>query len=98
MPENLVEKDLQLLSINGVTELETGEFALALNFGKIIENSPEIASRLENQGNINPLGPKQVATSTMIIYVKSNHAKPFSVGSDWKLSISAEGRITLEPK
>jgi hypothetical protein len=96
MPNYVVEKEMQLLSLNGITELKSGEYIVAANFGEMIDNTPEIASRFPVNGETNPLGPKQIAATTLVIYLKLEHAFPFTVGSKWKLKIEESGRILID--
>ena len=96
MPDNVVNKELTLLAISGATELETGDYVVRLDFGELLDNTTEIANRLQVRPDVNPLSMKKVAANTLILFLKLEHAKPFSVGSKWKLSIDEIGRITLD--
>ena len=90
-----MEKELMLLSLNGATELKSGEYVVAANFGEIINNTPEIANRMDVAPGTNASGPKQIGASTIVIYLKPEHAYPLSVGSKWKLRIDKSGDINL---
>lgn len=95
LPEIVTEKKLRLLSLNGITELKSGEYAVAVNFGEIVDNTPEIAARLDASSSPNPSGPKQIGSATVIIYLKLEHAYPFTVGGNWKLKIFEDGSVNL---
>lgn len=95
LPELVTEKDLKLLSLNGTTELKSGDYIVAANFGEVVDNTPEIAARLDGTSTGNPSGPKQVGSATVVIYLKLEHAYPFTVGEKWKLKIFKNGNVTL---
>ena len=95
LPELVTEKKLRLLSMNGVTELKSGEYAVAANFGEIVDNTPEIAARLETSDSPNPSGSRQIGSATVVIYLKLEHAYPFTVGGNWKLKIFKDGSVNL---
>lgn len=95
MAELVTEKELKLLSLNGMTELKTGEYVVAANFGEIVDNTPEIAARLDASSSPNPSGPRQIGSATVVIYIKVEHAFPFTVGGKWKLKIFRDGNVSL---
>ena len=95
MAELVTEKELKLLSLNGMTELKTGEYIVAANFGEIVDNTPEIAARLDASSSPNPSGPRQIGSATVVIYIKVEHAFPFTVGGKWKLKIFRDGNVSL---
>lgn len=96
MVKNIVEKELQLLSINGTTELATGDYIVRLDFGELIENTPDTANRLQASAGSNPIGMKKVPTNTVFIFLTLEHASSFKVGTKWKLMIGQDSKITLE--
>lgn len=93
MSKNITEKDLQLLSIEGVPELKTGDYCLKLDFGELLENNAEITSRLSPE--YASAGQKQLPTSTVILYLKMENVKPFRVGTNWKLTVAEDENINL---
>jgi hypothetical protein len=95
LEEIVTEKGLKLLSLNGITELKTGEYVVAANFGEIVDNTPEIAARMDASPSLNPSGPKQIGSATVVIYLKIEHAFPFTVGGKWKLKVFKNGDINL---
>ena len=95
MAELVTEKELKLLSLNGMTELKTGEYVVAANFGEIVDNTPEIAARFDASSSPNPSGPRQIGSATVVIYIKVEHAFPFTVGGKWKLKIFRDGNVSL---
>ena len=95
LPGLVAEKDLKLLSLNGMTDLKTGEYVIAANFGEIVENTPEIAARLDASSSPNPSGPKQIGSAIVIVYLKVEHVFPFTVGGKWKLKVLDNGDINL---
>ena len=95
LAEYIMEKKLVLLSLNGSTELKSGDYIVAANFGEVIDNTPEIASRMEISPGSNPSGPRQIGTPMIIIFLKLEYASPFTVGTTWKLSIDKAGSVSL---
>ena len=95
LSELVTEKKLKLLSLNGVTELKSGEYAVAVNFGEIVDNTPEIAARLETSISPNPSASKQIGIPTVVIYLKLEYTYPFTVGGNWKLKIFKDGSVNL---
>lgn len=96
MSEHITEKQLTLLQIAGLTDIKTGEYVLRLDFGELIQNNPDITSRLSPDSN--PSGQKEVEAATAVFFLKPEHVGPFRVGLKYKLSVAEDGKIELTPE
>jgi len=96
---SMVEKELVLCSITPSYDARTGEYIVQLNFGEVVTNTPEIASRLpQPQPGISLVALKEVPVYTLSLLVRLEEAKRYTVGSKWKLTIEDDGKVVLEAK
>ncbi len=68
---------------------------IAVSFGEIVENTPEIASRISDD-NQAVLNSKEAALTRMMIYLDIEEAKKYQAGTFWNLTLDSEGSITIK--
>ena len=93
VPESyLVDKILVVVSVGPVTELASGDSAYQVIFGRWVDTTPELVSRLP--ADQKETAGKQTALNELEFLMK--HDKPpYKVGSKWRFTISKNGAVSM---
>jgi hypothetical protein len=81
--------EVEVLSVNQVTDVLTGGLAYQIGLGRTGKPSKEFDSALK---------VKRISSNVLIINLPTKGECPYRAGSKWLLRISDSGEVTLKEK
>ena len=89
----MVEIKIQILNVQRVTDIATGDIVVQITLGTPIPMNDEIQARLPAE-RVESL-PSESYTNLIQMMLPFEEAKKYIVGSKWKLTIEKTGRISI---
>ena len=93
MPEYVIDKPLEVLSVVNATELATGDIIYQVTLGTYVNNTTEIRSRIPTAVREAYTG-KKIGITELVLFIKLEQI-PYKIGSKWRLRIRKNGSLNL---
>ena len=91
----MVEIKIQILNVQRVTDIATGDIVVQITLGTPIPMNDEIQARLPAERERVESLPSESYTNLIQMMLPFEEAKKYIVGSKWKLTIEKTGRISI---
>ena len=89
----MVEIEIQILNVQRVTDIATGDIVVQITLGTPIPMNDEIQARLPADRDVSL--PSESYTNLIQIMLPFEEAGKYIVGSKWKLTIEKSGKISI---
>lgn len=92
---NKGDSEIEVVSVQRVTDIGNGKIVLQITFGKPIKITPEIRARISEEDPRRE-GYTEVYSDTVQVMLPIDVSNKFVLGSRWKKTVEPNGTIKIE--
>ena len=86
---------VRVLSVQRVRDIRSGGNLYQITFGDIAELTDELKNRITQYGQNVPVGGDEIAIPSLIVTAPYSSPPPYRIDSEWELTVSPNGSISL---